>query len=82
MVRSKSQGSVGLLIGTTSIPIQSKIATPGKPPITRWIILGVVLVDKSFDKFDIDDLEPISMEELESVQTKLEAGEEAGEKNN
>ena len=62
LVKSKSQGFVGLLISINAIPAQADILTPGKPSIiVQWI--ATVLVDDRWVQVILDDLIPFIQEE-------------------
>ena len=69
LVRSKSKGFVGLLIGMSAIPTQADIVAPGKPNvILQW--LCIVLVDDVWQQVPLTDLEPVIPDEVEVDKDK------------
>ena len=69
LVRSKSKGFVGLLMGMSAIPTQANIVAPGKPNvILQW--LCIVLVDDVWQQVPLTDLEPVIPDEAEVDKDK------------
>ncbi len=75
LVKSKSQGFVGLMISINAIPAQADILTPGKPSIIiQWI--ATVLVDDRWVQVILDDLIPFLQEVESSEQIPIEVDKE------
>lgn len=69
LVRSKSKGFVGLLIGMSAVPTQADIVAPGKPNvILQWVC--IVLVDDVWQQVPLTDLEPVIPDEAEVDKDK------------
>lgn len=65
LVRSKSKGTVGLLISVNPIPQPPKVVTPG-PPKLELLWVGVVLADDAWMIQPLADLVPVVPEEEKS----------------